>query len=99
MILIGGWFHGKPYERLSKEDVETEMPLEPEDDLGFWPFWLPFGTFWHFLPKFRCYLVTHIMFRFIILIGRWFHDKPYERPLKEDVEAKIPLEPEDNLDF
>ena len=39
------------------------------------------------------------MFRFIILIGRWFHDKPYERPLKEDVEAKIPLEPEDNLGF
>ena len=31
MILIGGWFHGKPYERPSKEDVETEIPLEPED--------------------------------------------------------------------
>ena len=31
MILIGGWFHGKPYERPLKEDIETEIPLEPED--------------------------------------------------------------------
>ena len=31
MILIGGWFHGKPYKRPSKEDIETEIPLEPVD--------------------------------------------------------------------
>ena len=31
MILIGGWFHGKPYERPSKQDIETEIPLEPVD--------------------------------------------------------------------
>ena len=31
IILIGGWFHGKPYERPSKEDIETEIPLEPVD--------------------------------------------------------------------
>jgi len=30
-LSVGGWFHGKPYERPSKEDVETEIPLEPED--------------------------------------------------------------------
>ena len=29
MILTGGWFHGKPYERPSKQDIETEIPLEP----------------------------------------------------------------------
>ena len=49
MILIGGWFHGKPYERPSKEDVETEILLEPEDDLGFLAF---LATFWHFLTIF-----------------------------------------------
>ena len=31
MILTGGWFHGKPYERPSKQDIKTEIPLEPVD--------------------------------------------------------------------
>ena len=30
-IFSGGWFHGKPYERPTKEQIETEIPLEPED--------------------------------------------------------------------
>ena len=30
-LFAGGWFHGKPYERPSKEQIETDELLEPED--------------------------------------------------------------------
>ena len=30
-LSVGGWFHGKPYERPSKEQIETDELLEPED--------------------------------------------------------------------
>ena len=30
-LFVGGWFHGNPYERPSKEQIETDELLEPED--------------------------------------------------------------------